>query len=608
MPPKAVSIASRSSIRRSTDLSEPQSPSRSPVTHSPRNSRPASPTHRGGSRPASPTHRVLSGGISPVAGDEVVTPVPQPQTSTASDSSVTVTPLATTPAQQQYHETDIEQLLDRKTALSETLRGLELELKRYNNFFSIHEKHTRADEFEGRSEVIRSNNLSMREMIDSLRNSDRVLVTLREQQSAVDKHMRLRKAQIRQKEATIDIITRRCHEQNEGSRGLLEGIYAELASVDRQCKELEVTGTLAQRVCPTLSLRAITYHDEVRYRTLEDHLTYSQNAAELSTAADRQLEALREELAIAAAVRSEQEAQIGGPSTALRDDEEVAAVVKAHRVAWEREKARLLSEKTTVQRMLRDTAFHVRRGTNVKSLSQHPCPPTQDFLVKEVRELQLTVGELQMLIEQDADQYFALQTSVNTLAHVRGEEMLKWEAELQHQWERRQELERSIRQLSEYEEILVKKHEADGHVSGRSSPPFSPEGTVMLLDAHSPSYQQSPHARALPHSRATSHANSHVGTPAVSASEWSVDAAARTAEIEDFTRRLHERATEAAQAKRPRSVMDRLTAPTRSFASFVKGASVEQMERSQRLSSVSSHRPIGCKQSSTSSRLSPPRK
>lgn len=552
---------------------------------------------------------MLSGSISPIAQEP--TGVDDVILSPAPNSNASATPPAATPAKQDevLQETDIEQLLERKSALTETLRGLELELKRYANFFSIHEKHTRADEFEGRSEVIRSNNLSMREMIDSLRNSDRVLVTLREQQSAVDKHMRLRKAQIRQKEATIDIITRRCNEQNEGSRGLLDGIFEELASVDRQCKELEITGTLAQRVCPTLSLRAITHNDEVRYQVLEEHLNQSRHAAELSIAADRQLEALREELAIAAAVRSEQEAQIGGPSTALRDDEEVATVVQAHRVAWEREKARLHVEKTAVQRMLRDTAFHVRRGTNVKSLSQHPCPPTQDFLVKEVRELQLTVGELEMLIEQDKDQFFALQTSVDTLAAVRGEEMLKWEGELQHQWERRQELERSIRQMSEYEEMLLKKHEGEGRVSGRSSPPFSPEGTVMLINASSPTtHLKSPHARASSprHSRATSHVNSHVnsqvGTPAVSASEWSVDQAVRTAEIEDFTRRLHEKATEAAQAKRPRSVIDRLTAPTRSFANFVKGASVEQIERSQRLSSVSSHRPVGCKQSASTPR------
>lgn len=503
-------------------------------------------------------------------------------------------------------DSDVEQLLTQKAQLAETLRGLEQELRLYHNLFSIHEKHTRADEFEGRSEVIRSNNTSMRQTIDSLRNSDRVLVSLREQQSAVDKHMRLRKAQIRQKEATIDIITRRCNEQNEGSKGLLEGIYDELASVDEQCRQMEAAGELAQRVCPTLSLRAVTHSDEVRYRVLEDHLQQSHTSAALSLAADAQLEALREELAIAAAVRSEQEAQAGGPSTALRDDEEVAAVVRSHRIAWEKEKAHLLAEKIAVQRMLRDTAFHVRRGTNVKSLSQHPCPPTQDFLLKEVRELQLTVGELHMLTDQDAEQYAALQTSMDTLCTVRDEEVAKWEGELQHQWQRRQELERSIRQLSEYEEMLVRKHDA-----GDASP-FSPDGTSTMLVVHSPSaIRRSPqgaHASTPRHSRAASHANSYAGTPAVSASEWSVDTGVRAAELEDFTRKLHEKATDAAQSKRPRSVMERLTAPTRSFANFVKDKSIEQVERTTRLNSVASHRPVGARQPAAGNRVSPPRK
>lgn len=505
---------------------------------------------------------------------------------------------------------EIERLLDRKSALDETLRGLERELKKYNNMLSTEEKHHRADDFIGRAEVIRSNNVAMRETIDSLRNSDRVLVALREQQGAVDKHMRLRRAQIRQKEATIDVITRRCQEQSEGSRELLLGICEELVAVDGLCASMERMGTLACRVNPNLSIRGVMQHDEVRYLALEGHLHHAQRAAIYSAESDKVLEQLRVELAAAAAVRSEQEAKTG-PSV-LIDNEEVAAVVRAHRVAWEREKVILLAEKTAVQRMLRDTSFHIRRGTNVKSLSQHPCPPTQDFLVKEVRELQLTLGELEANLETDHVTLVDLERSAATLSAVREEETLKWESELQHQWAQRQDLERSIRQLREYEELLWMKHNGGGDDVTEGCvvppPPASMEHATGHLQAPHPSPSSKSPARVRLHDTA-SPGTSNVGTPAVSASEWSGgDGAGRSADLDEFTRRLHDKATEAAQAKRPRRMLERLTAPTRSFASFTKDKSVENSERAQRLSTVASHRPIGCKQPVPAQQSSPHRK
>lgn len=484
-----------------------------------------------------------------------------------------------------------DELLERRHDLTAHLRSIELELRFFASIVAIAEKKSRAEDFRTRAAPLVERNKAMRQEIQLLRNADRVLVSLREQQDAVEKHLRLRKAQIRQKEATIDIISKRFTEQGEGSKALLDGINKEITALESLCTAMEGISPLANRVNPILTLCEIVKLDSTREELHDSVVSFyrSLSAKEMEAAAELSevrstTEKRRQEL-------SQHIARCQDKDSA--EAKEIRHAIDAQRQRWLVEKERLLLEKSKAQRALRDTLYHVRRGTNVKSTSQMPGSINATFCYEEVRELRLALGELQTSCDAEMDMVKSLGERLNVMAASFADDVGAKQREVEALRRTRHALAAEVNENAKYAAVLQCRAE------GREPQPEEIETLRHVLQCHDGVQPLNDEGEetlvpfTLDHSGEGSAAMSY--SPSRDIMGEGVGKGFLSQEAVRLLHRKREHVMEAVRLKRPATVMERLMAPTRSYCSFLTTQEEEASERAVRRQRFTEQRPAGCR-------------
>ena len=262
-------------------------------------------------------------------------------------------------------------LQDRKAELS----GIEQQLHYFALRYKAINAAERAASFAQRTADTDAENRHMRHEIQLLRNSDRVMVTLRDTHENHKKHHRIKTAHIRQKEATIHLIAKRCAEQRQERVRMLEQLERDCEALAQlAAEEADVEATIAG-LRPLRSMSHVLRFDSVDEETVEATI---RDIDALRRADDEVTVQLKGQLAdFAASIDG-----AAGDKTATMDD--IAA-------EWRDTKTRMLAEYQRLQKLGAELDFHVRRGTNIKATRNLPDGMTPEE--RAVRDLTLTLGE-----------------------------------------------------------------------------------------------------------------------------------------------------------------------------------------------------------------------
>ena len=232
----------------------------------------------------------------------------------------------------------------------------------------------RAETFRTKTEDVLLENKHMRKEIDVLRNSDRVLVNLRDTLDNLQKHHRMRSAHIRQKDATILLIRKRCAEQRHFRMELVDqmgGMCDQLSAVAEERYERErLTQNLQTQ--PLLCMLALVRHDQQAEECIVQKLMEIQDLEKQSDESTLHLEQLQTEFAAATA------------NLATSTEASAAALTED----WRVEKSELLAAYDALYRLSEEYQFHLRRGSNIKGTAQLT---SEDALQRQLVELTLTL-------------------------------------------------------------------------------------------------------------------------------------------------------------------------------------------------------------------------
>jgi hypothetical protein len=279
------------------------------------------------------------------------------------------------PALTAEQEAEIKDLGELRDAKKAELAAIERELQIYALRFKATNSRERAEHFAKRTEETMAENKVMRKEIELLRNSDRVMVSLRDTLETMKKHQRIRTAHIRQKEATIELIARRCREQREERVRMLGELEKDCDALDTLAKEETQLEGLVAGIKP---LRCMAF--ALRYDGQdEEHIeAITRSYQELRTQDDQAARRVSEQLAtLSAGIDTET-----GFKTATMDG--IAA-------EWEETKLHMLAELQRLNKLHGEYDYHVRRGTNIKSVAVLPDALTVEE--RMLRDALLNLGQ-----------------------------------------------------------------------------------------------------------------------------------------------------------------------------------------------------------------------
>jgi hypothetical protein len=277
---------------------------------------------------------------------------------------------------------DIAELEALRDERKEELARVEQQLQCFALRYKAKNATERAQHFDQRTSETLAENKHMRREIELLRNSDRVMVSLRDTLETQKKHQRIRNAHIRQKEATIHLIAKRCTEQRDERVKMLDELSRDCAALDELAdEEVAVESVVVTRT----PLRSMAYlmrqdgHDE-------EHVE----------ATIRDMDALRAEDDVVTRQLREQLAELSQGIDSAAGDK--TAAMSDIAVEWEDTKERMLAEMQRLTKLNAEFEHHVRRGTNIKSTSNLPDTMTPEE--RSVRDLMLQRGEEEARLEE----------------------------------------------------------------------------------------------------------------------------------------------------------------------------------------------------------------
>jgi hypothetical protein len=422
---------------------------------------------------------------------------------------------------------------------------VEQALKRITNDVVISERSSRAVELNKRTAAVKDKCLEMKAVVQRSRTMDRVLVKIREDLDSLDRVMRMKRAEQRQKEATVEIISRRYAEQKQASDELLSRICEIIESVEQHCLAMNAQDERVGHLHPKMALVELGKRAESQETLLAD-MRHGLNELQAADAdAYDELLRIRKD-----AEHREQHAVDDHPSN-----------VEEARIQWEAEKTHLIAQYSALIRVQKDLHFHIHRGTNIKSTSQLNEFAAQG-LVRDVRELRLTLGEMMEANNFTNEEISELEARARVVQRSSRARILQLKDEL--------ELSNSLRVQTEEEhcQLLALCNSLQAQVTqaglaNETTPGAAGDQSVggAVVVTSDPALR----------------------TPGSSRRQPSLDTSDIRASVEA-----------AAMGKRPKSLLARLTTPTRAYESCLRNSREEQeylrhfQEASRRL------RPAGC--------------
>ena len=449
--------------------------------------------------------------------------------------------------------TPLQELLVMREGKRLALQLIEQDIKRHANELLIEEKHSRAADFLKRAATLTDKLAEMKIVVQKNRNMDRVLVKIRDELDNLDRVLRMKRAEMRQKEATVDIISKRYAEQRAGSDLLLAQISETLEKMEETAFEMDKKDSAVAFVRPSMSLQDLS-----KMALWQEMLLHDMTAG---------LQELREEDALASSELHRTQAEAAELLSHATDDHPTN--VDDVLAEWEVEKDRLIVEYSALAKVQKDLHFHIKRGTHIKSTSQLNEFAAQSVL-QDVRELRLTLGEIMTANDFTKDEIRELHQRLQVVhgSHQRRLDALQSESSLA--FSARMQAEDEALQLSELRRSLE----------------------LQLAEAHLISGQPLLHLTAardagLGETRQGDHEAGTSGeqTPGKSTRrQRSVDMSEVRASIEAAVRE-----------KRPKSLLSRLTAPTQARDSCLRAQREEQEFLKQHVEAVKKARPVGCR-------------
>jgi hypothetical protein len=443
--------------------------------------------------------------------------------------------------------TPLQELLLKREEKRLALQLLEQDIKRIANDVSIPEKHSRAAELSKRTAALVDKSLEMKTVVQRSRNMDRVLVKIREELDSLDRVLRMKRAEQRQKEATVEIISRRFGEQKAASDELLTRICSILDAVEQHSAAMGAAEQKVAQVRPGMALLELVAFAEAQEALLEETSSGLNELRCIDVGAFDDLLRTQKD-----AEYRERHATDDHPTNV---DEACAQ--------WEVEKEGLIVQYSALARVQKDLQFHIRRGTNIKSTSQ-----LNEFaahgLVQDVRELRLTLGEIIAANDFTKAEIQELHSRVDVMRHAHETRLNALQCEASLSYSCRIQAEEESAQLVALRDSL---HEqlAQSHLLASS------------VVSHSPA----PESAKV---REASQPAEHV-TPGRSARRQnSLDTSEVRAMIEA-----------AVMEKRPKSLLSRLTTPTKAREACLRFQREEQECLRQHVESVNNSRPVGCR-------------
>jgi hypothetical protein len=265
-----------------------------------------------------------------------------------------------------------------ESCLEGHVKYLSVEVVKVNTALQNEEKRKRADEMFRKSLQSNEETVKMRAEIKALRSSDRVVATLRDQLKAMNKFNSLRLAKCRQKEATIKVIRSTSASLATDSDKLLQKLLEAVMVLEVLSDEHADRHQMADsvQVKPIQHMATLMQRDLICEHTIEERMLSTRDSEERSVELNKGITAQVEAIA----------------ATADQMAAETDVVVEQIDAEWQVNRKSLLREKDALRKEITDLNFQIRRGTNIKSLSQLPHVPNMQVW-SEVREMYITLEE-----------------------------------------------------------------------------------------------------------------------------------------------------------------------------------------------------------------------
>jgi hypothetical protein len=206
----------------------------------------------------------------------------------------------------------------------------------------------RADAHRSKASELNKQNRVMRRSIDTARTADRTMANFQSSLDAKQKLLVLRSAHVRQKQATIALIARRCEEQAEQRRRMVDVVEEAIAdAVDRAARR-EREHAFSATVDPFACMHRLLEVDMNREDDVVETIARMHDATEMHLGAARAVVGLHE----AAAQRMR------------TDTDETEQEVALQLQRWAEDREAMQAAMVEQQQCLNELMYHVNRGTN----------------------------------------------------------------------------------------------------------------------------------------------------------------------------------------------------------------------------------------------------
>lgn len=273
------------------------------------------------------------------------------------------------------------------------LKSLSSEVLKVNAGLQNEEKRKRADELFAKSLESSKETIQLRAEIKALRSSDRVVATLRDQLKATNRFNNLRMAKYRQKEATIRVIGTTTEALVLDNEKLLAELLETVTTMEALAEVQKGNNQMADsnQVRPLQHMVIMMERDRDSEHSIECNMLAVEDYEQIGASLN-------------AHIAEQTRGMVAAVDQYAAETEVLVAEVDA---SWKRDRAKMLAEKAALSKEITDLNFQIRRGTNIKSLSQLPHVPNQQVW-SEVREMYISLEEEKAALERIHEDYARL--------------------------------------------------------------------------------------------------------------------------------------------------------------------------------------------------------